>query len=153
MPRKWYKIILAAGLSAICVLGCSKKTDTKAPTKPVPVTTLAVTPEDVPEWHEVMGQTEGADQVEIRSQVSGILKRQLYRKANSSDAASRFSSSIRHLSRQTSKRPVPRRTRRRLSLSRLTANSPARADSTRSRPYPRKIWMTPKARLRWPVRL
>ena len=46
MPRKWYKIILAAGLSAICVLGCSKKTDTKAPTKPVPVTTLAVTPED-----------------------------------------------------------------------------------------------------------
>lgn len=79
MPRKWYKIILAAGLSAICVLGCSKKTDTKAPTKPVPVTTLAVTPEDVPEWHEVMGQTEGADQVEIRSQVSGILKRQLYK--------------------------------------------------------------------------
>ena len=67
MPRKWYKIILAAGLSAICVLGCSKKTDTKAPTKPVPVTTLAVTPEDVPEWHEVMGQTEGAAQVEIRS--------------------------------------------------------------------------------------
>lgn len=54
MPRKWYKIILAAGLSAICVLGCSKKTDTKAPTKPVPVTTLAVTPEDVPEWHEVI---------------------------------------------------------------------------------------------------
>lgn len=79
MPRKWYKLILAAGLSAICVLGCSKKTDTKAPTKPVPVTTLAVTPEDVPEWHEVMGQTEGADQVEIRSQVSGILKRQLYK--------------------------------------------------------------------------
>lgn len=129
-----------------------EKTDTKAPTKPVPVTTLAVTPEDVPEWHEVMGQTEGADQVEIRSQVSGILKRQLYKEGEFVRRGQPLFIIDQAPFRQTSKRPALR-TRRRLSLSRLTANSPARADSTRSRPYPRKIWMTPKARLRWPVQL
>ena len=79
MPHKIISTVLIAALSAIIAAGCTKKAEQKNPAqKPVIVSTIAATPEDVPEWREVMGRTEGSSQVEIRSQVSGILKKLAY---------------------------------------------------------------------------
>lgn len=39
---------------------------------------LEAQPQDVPEWQEVMGKTEGLNQVEIRSQITGTLKKIAY---------------------------------------------------------------------------
>lgn len=71
--------ILIPILAATC--GCSPKqaaaANTAAP-PPVPVATLTVQPQDIPVEFEVVGQTEGAKEVEVRARVSGILEKWLY---------------------------------------------------------------------------
>lgn len=65
------------------VSGCSKSgPDTRnnppTPPPPLPVTVLEVQPTRVPTAIEVMAQTEGAKETEVRARVSGILVKQLY---------------------------------------------------------------------------
>ncbi|MDR2366309.1 MAG: efflux RND transporter periplasmic adaptor subunit [Zoogloeaceae bacterium] len=45
---------------------------------PLPVTVLEVAPRDIPYTLEVMAQTEGAKEAQVRARVGGILTRQLY---------------------------------------------------------------------------
>lgn len=70
-------------IAAALISGCSK---TEAPPQggpggampPLPVTVLEVQPVDVPTAVEVMAQTEGAREAEVRARVGGILVKRLY---------------------------------------------------------------------------
>lgn len=53
------------------------------PPPPVPVTTMVVTPRQVPILVEAVGRTEGSKEVEVRARVSGILDRVLYAEGTS----------------------------------------------------------------------
>lgn len=68
-------------LLVMLVSGCSKSEgdahNTPAP-PPLPVTTITAQPTHVPITIEVMAQTEGAKETEVRAQVGGILIKQLY---------------------------------------------------------------------------
>lgn len=72
------KTFLVPGLALMLAAGCTQKEQKAAAPKPLDVTVLEVSPQDVPEWREVMGKTEGEAQVEIRSQVTGTLKKIAY---------------------------------------------------------------------------
>ncbi|MFO1371514.1 MAG: efflux RND transporter periplasmic adaptor subunit [Candidatus Competibacteraceae bacterium] len=68
---------------AALVAGCSKagpdaRNNPPVPPPPLPVTVLEVQPTRVPIAIEVMAQTEGAKETEVRAQVGGILVKQLY---------------------------------------------------------------------------
>lgn len=68
---------------AALVAGCSKsgpdaRNNPPAPPPPLPVTVLEVQPTRVPIAIEVMAQTEGAKETEVRAQVGGILVKRLY---------------------------------------------------------------------------
>lgn len=69
-------------LATTLIAGCSKfgSETPKPPAAPPPlqVTVIAVQPTRVPIMVEVMAQTEGAKQTEVRAQVGGILLKQLY---------------------------------------------------------------------------
>lgn len=70
-------------LLLLLIAGCSKSdADAKkapaAPPPPMPVTALTVEPTAVPITIEVMAQTEGAKETQVRAQVGGILLKQLY---------------------------------------------------------------------------
>ncbi len=70
------------------VAGCSKSGGeaSKAPPgppPPLPVTVVNVQPTHVPITLEVMAQTEGAKETEVRAQVGGILVKQLYQEGTS----------------------------------------------------------------------
>ena len=67
-------IIAASALSA-----CSDSKPPAAPARgPMPVTVLEVQPQSVPSSIEVMAQTEGARETEVRARVGGILLKRLY---------------------------------------------------------------------------
>lgn len=57
---------------------CSQQATPPAPPPPLPVTTLEMQPQSVPFGLEVVGQTEGAKQTEVRARVGGILLKRLY---------------------------------------------------------------------------
>ena len=62
-------------------LGCSKSASESTPASSpsgVPVKVVQVAPRSVPIAFDVVGQTEGAKQVEVRARVSGILEKRLY---------------------------------------------------------------------------
>lgn len=61
-------------VSALAVMsGCSDKNATTQ-RKPVEVATMAVTPVTAIRWVDTFGQTEGAEEVEVRAQVGGVLR-------------------------------------------------------------------------------
>lgn len=67
-------IIAASALSA-----CSDNKPPAAPERgPMPVTVLEMQPQSVPSAIEVMAQTEGARETEVRARVGGILVKRLY---------------------------------------------------------------------------
>ncbi|HSG22859.1 MAG TPA: efflux RND transporter periplasmic adaptor subunit [Azonexus sp.] len=72
-------ILGATALSTALLAGCS---DNKAPAAPamgpMPVTVLEVQPQRVSSSIEVMAQTEGARETEVRARVGGILVKRLY---------------------------------------------------------------------------
>lgn len=72
-------LIGAAAVSAALLAGCSdgKPATAQAP-GPLPVTVLEVQPQRVPSSIEVMAQTEGARETEVRARVGGILVKRLY---------------------------------------------------------------------------
>ena len=74
-------VALLTNLLAACGKSEAPKTAAAANAAPppaVPVTVIAMTPRSVPIGFEVVGQTEGSKQVEVRARVSGILEKRLY---------------------------------------------------------------------------
>lgn len=78
--RKALSIILGATVLGTALLaGCSDSKSAGAPPMgPMPVTVLDVQPQKVPSSVEVMAQTEGARETEVRARVGGILVKRLY---------------------------------------------------------------------------
>ena len=78
--RKAISTILGAtALSSALLAGCSDNKPAGAPPMgPMPVTVLEVQPQRVPTSVEIMAQTEGARETEVRARVGGILVKRLY---------------------------------------------------------------------------
>ncbi len=77
--RSALSLILAAALGASVLVGCSdNKPPAAAPRGPMPVTVLEVQPQRVPTSIEIMAQTEGARETEVRARIGGILVKRLY---------------------------------------------------------------------------
>ena len=73
-------------LAALALLAsCGKSQPPSAAQAPMalPVTLLEVAPQRVPIAFDVVGQTEGSKQVEVRARVSGILQKRLYSEGES----------------------------------------------------------------------
>ncbi|QWT45190.1 efflux RND transporter periplasmic adaptor subunit [Azospira inquinata] len=74
-----YPALAAAALVAALTLGCSKAPDGQGQAMPpLPVSVLSVQPTQVPNAIEIMAQTEGAKETEVRPRVGGILMKRLY---------------------------------------------------------------------------
>ncbi|PKO48865.1 MAG: efflux transporter periplasmic adaptor subunit [Betaproteobacteria bacterium HGW-Betaproteobacteria-4] len=72
-------LVGAAVLGTALLAGCSdNKPAGGPPMGPLPVTVLDMQPQKVPTSVEVMAQTEGARETEVRARVSGILVKRLY---------------------------------------------------------------------------
>ncbi len=69
-----FATIILAGVAATVLLSCKREAASN-PTRPVPeVAVMTVTPQTVPDEPELIGQAEASRPVEIRSQVTGIIK-------------------------------------------------------------------------------
>ncbi|HQU80056.1 MAG TPA: efflux RND transporter periplasmic adaptor subunit [Azonexus sp.] len=80
LPRRFAKPLLLAVLvsATLTLAACSKS---EAPPKTggaMPVTVLEMQPRSVPNAVEIVAQTEGAKETEVRARVGGILMKQLY---------------------------------------------------------------------------
>jgi membrane fusion protein, multidrug efflux system len=72
-------ILGITALGTALLAGCADKKPEAAPARgPMPVTVLEVQPQRVPSSVEVMAQTEGARETEVRARVGGILLKRLY---------------------------------------------------------------------------
>jgi len=69
---------LLACLATAGLPGCNKTAASTAAHPPPEVTVMTVTTQDIPDEPEFIGQTEASRIVEIRSQVTGIVKRRCY---------------------------------------------------------------------------
>ncbi len=80
MPRPQALKLLPLLLgSALVLAACSKSDAPQGPAMgPLPVTVLEMQPRNVPYSVEIMAQTEGAKETEVRARVGGILMKQLY---------------------------------------------------------------------------
>ena len=80
MPRSHASRLLPLLLgSALILAGCSKSDAPQGPAMgPLPVTALEMQPRNVPYSVEIMAQTEGAKETEVRARVGGILVKQFY---------------------------------------------------------------------------
>ena len=77
------KSFIVLTLAACAMLsGCGDK---KGPVErpPIEVTTLTATPTDTIRWVDTYGQTEGAKEVEVRAQVSGVLRKLNFKEGES----------------------------------------------------------------------
>lgn len=75
-------IFLATALGFALLAGCSGKQEAKPAPGPMPVTVLEMQPQRVPSFIEVMAQTEGARETEVRARVGGILVKRLYQEGD-----------------------------------------------------------------------
>jgi len=73
-------LILTATLATLALAGCSGDQPAGGPPKmgPMPVTVIEMQPQKVPTSVEIMAQTEGARETEVRARVGGILVKRLY---------------------------------------------------------------------------
>lgn len=71
-------LFLGAALSLLNGCSDSGQQASDAARPPMPVTVLEVQPQTIPAFIEVVAQTEGARETEVRARVSGILEKQLY---------------------------------------------------------------------------
>ena len=74
------RLAAAVTLSTALLAGCGQSQDSagKPPSGPLPVSVVKVEPRRLPSWIEVMAQTEGARESEVRARVGGILVKRLY---------------------------------------------------------------------------
>ena len=73
---RWLCLVLTV---SSLLIGCSKKDAMPEGAQPTEVSVTTVTPRDTPFAYEFVGQTESANQVQIRARVSGYLDKQVYR--------------------------------------------------------------------------
>ncbi len=80
MSRSHASRLLPLLLGSALILGaCSKSDAPQGPAMgPLPVTVLEMQPRNVPYSVEIMAQTEGAKETEVRARVGGILMKQFY---------------------------------------------------------------------------
>ena len=77
------KTLIALLVGSLALTACSDKNAPAAPAMgPMPVTVLEVQPQKVPTSVEVMAQTEGARETEVRARVGGILVKRLYQEGD-----------------------------------------------------------------------
>ncbi len=75
--------LIAALVGSLLLVACSDKNAPAAPAMgPMPVTVLDMQPQSVPTSIEVMAQTEGARETEVRARVGGILVKRLYQEGD-----------------------------------------------------------------------
>jgi membrane fusion protein (multidrug efflux system) len=75
--------LIAALVGSLLLAACSDKNAPAAPAMgPMPVTVLDMQPQSVPTSIEVMAQTEGARETEVRARVGGILVKRLYQEGD-----------------------------------------------------------------------
>ncbi|MFA7096750.1 MAG: efflux RND transporter periplasmic adaptor subunit [Gammaproteobacteria bacterium] len=89
--RPFLFFVLGAGaLASALFAGCSGSDQPTAPPGgapgPLPVTVLEVQPQRLPSFIEVMAQTEGARETEVRARVGGILVKRLYQEGERVEA-------------------------------------------------------------------
>ncbi|HLW12976.1 MAG TPA: efflux RND transporter periplasmic adaptor subunit [Casimicrobiaceae bacterium] len=72
-----FVLLLLASLAAGCGESASESPSPPRPSA-IPVKVIQVAPQSVPIAFDVVGQTEGAKQVEVRARVAGILQKRLY---------------------------------------------------------------------------
>lgn len=70
------------GLIILTLFGCKPAEVALPQTEPLPVATITIHAADEPRWIEMLGQAEGGGEVEVRAQVSGILKRFNYQEGD-----------------------------------------------------------------------
>ena len=82
--RKALPFIVSAVLGALGAAGCSGDKQAGGPPKPgaMPVTVIEMQPQKVPTSIEIMAQTEGARETEVRARVGGILVKRLYQEGD-----------------------------------------------------------------------
>lgn len=82
--RKALPFIVSAVLGALGAAGCSGDKQAGGPPKPraMPVTVIEMQPQRVPTSIEIMAQTEGARETEVRARVGGILVKRLYQEGD-----------------------------------------------------------------------
>ena len=82
--RKALPFIVSAMLGALGAAGCSSDKQAGGPPKPgaIPVTVIEMQPQKVPTSIEIMAQTEGARETEVRARVGGILVKRLYQEGD-----------------------------------------------------------------------
>ena len=82
--RKALPFIVSAMLGALGAAGCSGDKPAGGPPKPgaMPVTVIEIQPQKVPTSIEIMAQTEGARETEVRARVGGILVKRLYQEGD-----------------------------------------------------------------------
>lgn len=78
--RKALPFIVSAIIGALAAAGCSGDKTAGGPPKMglMPVTVIEMQPQKVPSSIEIMAQTEGARETEVRARVGGILIKRLY---------------------------------------------------------------------------
>ena len=77
MSQMIRRMLLTAGtvLPLLCFLsGCEQKTAEPKPPSPIAVSTMTTTAGDEPKWQTFTGRTESRDAVEVRPQVSGVIR-------------------------------------------------------------------------------
>jgi len=81
MHHRYGFIPLIASVALLLLSGCDDQQQAQAPAgtpPPMTVTVKTVQPQTIPASLEVVAETEGAKQAEVRARVSGILQKQLY---------------------------------------------------------------------------
>lgn len=73
---------LVASLAVGTLVACSSDAPPPPKKGPMPVTVIEMQPQKVPTAIEIMAQTEGARETEVRARVGGIVTRRLYREGD-----------------------------------------------------------------------
>ena len=82
--RPLLRLLPLALSSALALAACSGSEAPQGPAMgPLPVTVMEMQPQRVPNAVEIMAQTEGAKETEVRARVGGILMKQLYQEGQS----------------------------------------------------------------------
>ena len=84
LQRKTLPFVVSALIGALAAAGCSGDKSAGGPPKmgPMPVTVIEMQPQKVPTSIEIMAQTEGARETEVRARVGGILTKRLYQEGD-----------------------------------------------------------------------
>lgn len=79
IQRQALPFFVSVLIAALAAAGCSGEKPAAAPAMgPMPVTAIEMQPQKVPTSIEIMAQTEGARETEVRARVGGILVKRLY---------------------------------------------------------------------------